>query len=102
MTTDTHTIDMKQEVDEFYRCLSQGDRRASVHLARLIEADTRGTLQPFAEALAARLCDHLDKYADLGETDSRVTLDDEVYRIIRTAAIDWNGHPRNGRPGEEA
>jgi hypothetical protein len=25
-----------------------------------------------------------------------------VYRLIRTAAIDWDGLPKTGRPGEEA
>jgi hypothetical protein len=96
------TADLRDEVEGLLDCLTRGDTRASVHLARLIQADTKGVFQPFAEALAARLCDHLNRYAELGITDPHTTLEDEVYRLIRTAAIDWDGLPKMGRPGEEA
>lgn len=100
--TDNASIDLREEIEGLFRCINEGDTQASVHLARVIEADTKGALQPFGEALAARLCDHLDRYAELGVTDSRETLEDEVYNLIRVAAVDWNGLPRSGRPGEEA
>jgi hypothetical protein len=99
---DEMTINLRQEVDNLFDCIQRGDTRASVHFARIIQADTQGALQPFAEALAARLCDHLNRYAELGETDPHITLEDEVYRLIKTAAIDWDGLPKTGRPGEEA
>jgi hypothetical protein len=96
------TINLREEVEGLLDCLTRGNTQASVHLARLIQADTKGVFQPFAEALAARLCDHLNRYAELGITDPHTTLEDEVYRLIRTAAIDWDGLPKTGRPGEEA
>lgn len=101
MSNDT-PFNLREEVDAFCDCLLSGDPRASVHLARIIQADTRGALQPFAEALSARLCDHLNRYAELGITDPQTCLEDEVYRLIRTAAVDWDGLPKTGRPGEEA
>jgi hypothetical protein len=96
------TINLREEVEGLLDCLTRGNTQASVHLARLIQADTKGVFQPFAEALAARLCDHLNRYAELGITDPHTTLEDEVYRLIRTAAIDWDRLPKTGRPGEEA
>ena len=102
MSDKPNFINLRDEIEGLLDCLTRGDTYASVHLARIIEADIRCTLQPFAEVLTARLCDHLDRYAELGITDSRETLEDEVYNLIRTAAVDWNGLPRSGRPGEEA
>lgn len=99
---DEMSINLRQEIDALFNCINQGDTQASVHFARVIQADTQGTLQPFAEALAARLCDHLNRLAELGETDPHTTLEDEVYRLIKAAAIDWDGQPKTGRPGEEA
>jgi hypothetical protein len=71
-------------------------------LSRLIQADTQDALQFFAEALVACLCDHLNRYAELDITDPHPMLEDEVYCLIRTAAIDWDGLPKTDRPGEEA
>lgn len=102
MSDETNAIDLRTEIEGLLDCLIRGDTYASVHLARLIEADTKGALQPFAEALTARLADHLNRYAELGVTDPYVTLEDEVYALIQAAAIDWNGKPKRGRPGEEA
>jgi hypothetical protein len=96
------SIDLREEIEGLFHCLAAGDKRASVHLARLIEADTKGTLQPFAEALSARLCDHLHRYAESGIVDPNRTLEDEVYGLLKIAAIDWDGFPKTGRPGEEA
>ena len=101
MSDEVTSINLRDEVESLYECLTRGDKQASVHLARLIQADSSGALQPFAEALAARLCDHLDRYAEIGVIDSHTTLDDEVYRLLQTAAIDWDKIPRTGRPGEE-
>ncbi len=102
MCDETMSINLRQEVEGLLDCLTRGDRQASVHLARLIQADSRGALQPFAEALGARLCDHLNRYAELGITDPYTCLEDEVYRLIRTAAVDWDHRPKTGRPGEES
>jgi hypothetical protein len=96
------TIDLRGEIEGLFHCLTCGDKRASVHLARLIEADTQGTLQPFAEALSARLCDHLHRYAESGVVDPNRSLEDEVYGLLKIAAIDWDGFHKPGRPGEEA
>jgi hypothetical protein len=95
-------IDIRRETEDLYNCLVSGDKRASVHLARLVEADTKGTLQPFAEALSARLCDHLHRFAEMGVIDPNRTLEDEVYGLLKTAAIDWDGFHKTGRPGEES
>ena len=102
MFAETVKIDLHQEAEFLATYLAEGDPCASVHLARLIEADTKGALRPFAEALTARLWDHLKRYAELGITDPDVTLSDEVYGLLQKAAIDWNGIPCGGRPGEEA
>ncbi len=102
MLAEGATINIPEEAQKLAAYLEAGDPCASVHLARLIEADTQGTLRPFAEALAARLWDHLERYNELGITDPNVTLEDEVYRLLKAAAIDWNGLPCDGRPGEEA
>jgi hypothetical protein len=34
--------------------------------------------------------------------DPFAALEDEVYGLIQAAAIDWDGIPKAGRPGEEA
>jgi hypothetical protein len=102
MSDEATSISLRDEIEGLYDCLSRGDTHASVHLARLIQVDTRGALQPFAEALAARLCDHLSRYAEIGVNDPHTTLEGEVYRLLQTAAIDWDRIPRPGRAGEEA
>ena len=43
----------------------------------------------FADALAARLADHLSRYAELGVSDSWTALEDEVYGLMQSASIDW-------------
>ena len=96
-----HAIDLKEEVEGLLDCLVRGDQRASVHLARLIQADTKGALQPSADALHARLSDHLHRYAETGVVDPDTTLEDEVYGLLQKTAIDWDGFPKTGRPGEE-
>jgi hypothetical protein len=102
MSDESTEVDLREEVEGLLDCLTRGDTYASVHLARLIQADTKGALIPFAEALSARLSDHLNRYAELGVTDPYETLEDEVYKLIQAAAVDWNGQPKTGRPGEEA
>jgi hypothetical protein len=82
-------IDPRAEAQALIDCMERGDARASVHLARLMTTDSRGTLQPFADALAARLADHLSRYAELGVSDSWTALEDEVYGLMQSASIDW-------------
>ena len=96
------TMRLREEIDALFYCMTRGDTQASVHFARVIQSDIKGALQPFAEALTARLCDHLSRYAEMGELNPYNTLRDEVYKLIQTAAIDWDGLPKTGRPGEEA
>ncbi len=96
------SINIQQEAEGLANCLLTGDATASVHLARLIEADTKGALYAFAEVLCARLCDHLDRLAEMGVYDSRTALDETVYTILKIAAVDWDKIPRPGRPGEES
>jgi hypothetical protein len=102
MIAETTRLDLKAEAEALAVELSQGNPCASMHLARLIEVDTRGAFYPFAEALAARLRNHLERWAELGVTDPEITLAEEVYHLLKLAAIDWDGLPCNGRPGEEA
>lgn len=102
MLTETTPIDVGQEAEALVNYLLKGDPCASKHLARLIEADNQGAFLPFAEALAARLRDHLHRWAELGVTNPEETLEDEVYDLLKRAAVDWDGLPCNGRPGEES
>ncbi len=102
MSDETPSFNVQHAVQGLVDCLARGDAYASVHLARLVETDARGALRPFAEALAARLCDHLNRYAELGQHDPYLALEDEVYNLIQKAATDWDKLPRAGRPGEEA
>ena len=100
MATESLTIDLAEEARQLLDCLQTGDPHASHHLARLIEADTRGALLPFAEAFAARIKDHLARFAELNITNPDETLDEEVYQLLKAAAIDWVSLPGHGRPGE--
>jgi hypothetical protein len=102
IATGNGSIDLRAEIEGLFDCLISGDKRASVHLARLVECDTEATLQPFAEALSARLCDHLHRYAEMGIIDPNRTLEDEVYGLLKVAAVDWDGFLHKGRPGEES
>ena len=95
-------INLSHTANDLIAELEAGDPCASHHLARIIESDERGAFQPFADALAARLKDYLARWAELGETDHQVTLGDEVYNLLKSASIDWDGLPHPGRPGEEA
>jgi hypothetical protein len=64
---DEPTINLRQEIDALFDCIIRGDTQGSMHLARVIQADTKGALHPFAEALIARLCDHLNRDAEITE-----------------------------------
>ena len=97
-----NTIDLQEEANNLVSHLLDGEVCASNNLARLIVSDSKGVFKPFAEAFAARLCDHMHRFAELGETDPEETLNGDVYEILKLAAIDWNGLPCTGRPGEEA
>jgi len=101
MQEEALTVNLRDEVEGLLDCLTRGDSYASVHLARLIESDTFGALRPFAEAVAARVCDHLSRYAELGITNPYIALEDEVYNLIQAGATDWDRLPRTGRCGEE-
>jgi hypothetical protein len=90
------SMNLRDEVEGLLDCLLRGDNHASVHLARIFEADTRGVFRPFAEVLSARLCDHLSRYAEIGVTDPYVALEDEVYRLIQAGAVDWDRIARAG------
>ncbi len=100
MATEPLTIKLAEEARLLLDCLQTGDPHASHHLARIIEADTHGALLPFAEAFAARIKDHLARFAEISITDPDETLDEEVYQLLKAAAIDWVSMPGHGRPGE--
>jgi hypothetical protein len=102
MSDEAMPINLRDELEGLYDCMICDDIHASVHLARLVEADVKGVLRPFAEALAARLCDHLNRYAEIGVTDPYTALEDEVHNLMQKAAIDWDKIPKTGRLGEEA
>lgn len=95
------TINLDKEAAELVKCLRTGDTEASIHMARLIEADAHGALLSFAEALGARIIDHLNRFAELDITDPNSTLDEEVYQLLKVAAADWALIPGQGRVGEE-
>lgn len=102
MIAENTTLDLETEAKALVMDLSRGDPCASMHLARLIEVDTKGVFYPFAEALAARLRDYLDRWAELGITDPEITLEEDVYHLLKLTAVDWDGLPCTGRPGEES
>jgi hypothetical protein len=87
---DDLTIDLDRETKGLTDCLSRGDIEASTHLARLVEADAMGALGPFARALCARLCDHLQRYATLGIIEPEKALKNQVYHLMKSAARDWD------------
>jgi len=101
VSSEFETIDPMAEAEALIDCMRRGDGRASVHLARLMTTDTRGTLQPFADALAARLCDHLNRWAELGVTSSWSALEDEVYGLMQAASIDWGRIAGKSERGSE-
>jgi len=101
MESEKITVILAEEAETLIAYLKAGDPCASNCLARLIGADYKGALRPFAQALAARLREHLQRLAELDVTDPEETLDDEVYDILKTAAIDWDGLPCTGIPGTE-
>ena len=94
-------IDPRKEAAALIECMERGDSRASVHLARLMSVDTHGTLQPFADVLAARLSDHLSRYSELGVADSWTALEDEVYGLMQAASIDWGQTPATDSKRED-
>ncbi len=94
-------VDPRQEAAALIDCMERGDPRASIHLARLMSVDSHGTLQPFADVLAARLADHLSRYSELGVTDSWTALEDEVYGLMQAASIDWGRIGARGSKGED-
>lgn len=94
------TINLEAEVQALLKCLKEGNPDASHHLARLIEADDQSVFLPFAEALSARLRDHLQRFAEINITDPDETLDEEVYQLLKGAALDWSDMPTQGRMGE--
>ena len=100
MVDNSVSIDLRSEVEGLLDCLARGDSYASVHLARLFEADTQGALRPFAEVISARLCDHLSRYAEIGVTDPYQALEDEVYGLIQAGAVDWDKRPRSAASGD--
>ncbi|HMQ51702.1 MAG TPA: hypothetical protein PKE64_06335 [Anaerolineae bacterium] len=91
MLATTQSISTQREAVSLAECLGYGDPCASYHLARLIKTDAYGVLQPFAQALAARIRDELERWAELGVSDLYTSLDDEVYSLLRKTANDWDG-----------
>ena len=98
--TEDQPINLNDEANALVDCLRNGSTEASIHLARLIEGDTHGALLPFAEALGARIIDHLNRFAEIDVTDPDSALDEEVYQLLKVAAIDWALIPKQGRVGE--
>ncbi|MCB0163113.1 MAG: hypothetical protein KDI79_02730 [Anaerolineae bacterium] len=95
MISEPERIDIKTETAALAHELGNGSPQASHHLARLIEADTTGVFQPFAQALAARLREVMERWGQLGVTDPEITLEDEIYHLLKETAVDWDGwlHP---------
>ena len=101
MFSDNIPLNVKDEAEALASTLSQGNPEASRHLARLIEPDTKGAFQPFAEALVARLCNYMGKCPELGDLYPNEILEDAVYHLLRVTAHDWDGLPHTEEPGEE-
>ncbi|UCF69287.1 MAG: hypothetical protein JSV80_08430 [Acidobacteriota bacterium] len=104
MLPDEKGLDIAAEAKALAEAIVRGDPRASVHLARLIEADHKGIFRPFAEAMGARIKDHVVRCCQLcaeGTPVEDLDIQDETYHLMKMSAIDWDGLPAKGRPGEE-
>jgi hypothetical protein len=96
-------VDVEREARALASDLAAGNPHASVHLARLIEADTGHALQPFAQALAAQVLDLLALWRRRrrqGIADLGTAVDDGMYKALRLAAADWDGFPCSEPDGE--
>lgn len=105
MIPEDMALDVQAEVEALAEDIANANPHASVHLARIIEADERGLFRPFAEAVGARLLDHVVRCCELcakGVPLTEIDIQEETYQLIRASAIDWDGLPASGRPGEEA
>jgi len=105
MISEGQVLDIELEVDAMAEDIRQGLPHASVHLARLIEADERGVFRPYAQAVGARLRDYVARGCELCRKGARlddIDFQDEAYGLMRLGAIDWDEIPCAGRPGEEA
>jgi hypothetical protein len=92
-------LDLAAEAEALAHDIAAGDAHASIHLARLLEADAKSTLQPFTQALAEELRAHLWRWAERGVTDPEVAVPRDVYEFVRAAAAALLGPGR--RPGGE-
>ncbi|MCB0210809.1 MAG: hypothetical protein KDJ52_15835 [Anaerolineae bacterium] len=102
MYFETIEIDVQSMTNALAQDIISGNPAASHTLAKLIEADTQGVFQPFAQAFAARLSDHIRRWVELGVPEADVALDEAIYQLLKITAIDWDGYPSTGRPGEES
>ena len=64
-----NSINLSNAASTLIHDQERGGPKASHYLAQIIESGKKGALQPFADVLAARLQDHLDRWAELGETE---------------------------------
>jgi len=100
MLPDARKLDLSAEAAALAKDMAAGDPRASVRLARLIEADSRLAFQLFARVLGAKLRAHLYRWAELGVTDPEVTVDDALYGLMQAASSELlSEHPENGSGG---
>ncbi len=63
--------------------------------------ELQGCVRQYTEAFAARLHDHLHRFAKLGETDSDVVFEDGVYQLLKMADVDWDGLSCNSGQGKK-
>jgi hypothetical protein len=101
MFVELEAINVVKEAELLADHMQDGNVNASKNLARLIQADETGVFQPFAEALTARLQDHLARWAELGQVDPHMSLEDEVYSMLKSASMDWDGRNHTGRFNED-
>jgi hypothetical protein len=81
---------LQQEAAALVDCLAAGHHYASVHLARLIEADTNDALRSFAAELGAQVRTFLQQAnKNKKSVDRLAQLDLELYGLMLMAAKNW-------------
>lgn len=86
----TATPYLQQEAAALADCLVAGHHYASVHLARLIKADTNDTLRPLAAELGAQVRTFLQQANNLKKSEDRLAqLDIMLYELMLKAAENW-------------
>ena len=86
----TNEMQLQENATELAACLAQGHHHASLHMARLVEADSAGALNAFAAALGAQIRDYLQETGNPRIQESRLAhLDLALHELMLKTAENW-------------